>query len=392
MNLGEPDTGGLQKIRIGYQLGILFRQIFQPVFQTTYGSFIGQGQLVHGRQSGDIRHQLGGGVFPAELLDFGVGRLQYIPVFHQGLVRHLAVEGIQVFHGFSVFQGQLIRCRQGIDGRHQLVKPFFRQLLGDLHHGGQLVQVGDLGFFVVTEVVIPLSDPAELKIVVVFVFVDFGHPVDLLFHVIAGDGGVLLIADADHIVAVPVHGQVAELVDGEGLGDVLALRGLHNPQLNEIHFFADGVIQPFIVLEHIDVHLIEHILVVLYMLGILISHGVKVYRLLVFFGGVGGGQDNGALGVQLLIFVNDLQGVGVHDPERRAASAVSAAADDVQPVVVDDHRRFNGLTGSGIQERDDILLVEAAVGVHLNSQDAAVGTGGGDIQPLVFLIIIGGGG
>ena len=172
----------------------------------------------------------------------------------------------------------------------------------------------------------------------------------------------------------------------------MALRGLHNPQLNEIHFFADGVIQPFIVLEHIDVHLIEHILVVLYMLGILVSHGVKVYRLLVFFGGVGGGQDNGALGVQLLIFVNDLQGVGVHDPERRAASAVSAAADDVQPVVVDDHRRFNGLTGSGIQERDDILLVEAAVGVHLNSQDAAVGTGGGDIQPLVFLIIIGGGG
>lgn len=45
MNLGEPDTGGLQKIRIGYQLDILFRQILQPVFQTTYGSFIGQVNL-----------------------------------------------------------------------------------------------------------------------------------------------------------------------------------------------------------------------------------------------------------------------------------------------------------------------------------------------------------
>ena len=152
------------------------------------------------------------------------------------------------------------------------------------------------------------------------------------------------------------------------------------------------MIQSLVVLEHIDDHFVEHILVVLHMLGILVGHGIEVHRLLVFLGGIGSGQDDGALGIQPLVFVNHLQGVGIHHPEGGAAAVMSAPADDVQPIVVDDHRGFDGLASFGIQEGDDVLLVEAAIGVHFNPQDAAVGTGGGDVQTLILFIIIGGGG
>ena len=348
---------------------ILFLQRFILGHKLFHLARIRGGQLVCRWQCSDVRRQ---GLDLLSSLQRGDGRFGCFQLIQADngfllILRQLIINAAQGLNHFLVCQRY--RLRQRGNAAVQAFRRVFTVKRQHLVNLQQLVIFGYFCLFSVAQRIVALMNPGDFHLVVIAEAGGVRLAGNLSVDILAGDGCIVYIPADIQVFVVLIPNQGAVRRNGNGLRAVvganlyrlvdrlcLALPVRDNP--NCVRLVGD----------HINVNLVA-----------------------VFLGRIGGGECRRALCSQPVNGVNGLHGVGIDNVEGLAAAHGSAAAADVEAVVINNRRGLGAAAfGPGLPFLHALLVrVQCAIRVYFIAADGgpAVAVVGRDIKAVVLVVI-----